>query len=90
LDETIDFLNQLFEIDPNALAALIANRVPCNQGMADHPAVQVGKQNGGYHVGMLGILNGLFGTDERGYGAIMAVFDSDSGDLLRFKHTDGS
>lgn len=81
LDEVIDYLNELIQTDCPAIAALVANRVPCNQEMADHPTVQVMQQHGGFHVGMLGILNGLFGTFEDGWGPITFVFDK--GNLVR-------
>jgi hypothetical protein len=88
------FLNELLEIDRPAMGAMIANRVPCNEGLADHPTVQVGKQNGGYHVGMLGILNGLCGIRQSNqFGLINAIFSGDGReplkDILRFEvHTD--
>jgi hypothetical protein len=87
-----NFLNELLEIDRPALASLIANRVPCNEALANHPMVQVGAQHGGYHVGMLGVLNGLCGVRENNYGFIEAIFDGEEGkfqDLIRFEvHTD--
>lgn len=87
LDETIELLNELIRIDANAMAALIANRVPCNEQMANHPTVQCRAQHGGFHVGMLGILNGLFGViDYSGWGPITFVFD-DGGDLVGFERT---
>lgn len=48
LDETIDFLSELIKVDAPAIAALIANCVPCNEQMADHPTVQCGEQHGGF------------------------------------------
>ena len=74
LDEAIEYLNELIETDRVSIAALIANRVPCNQQLADHPTVQVYAQHGGYLVGMLGILNGLFGIHDDGRGPIAFVF----------------
>lgn len=71
----VNFLNDLVELDRPAIAALIANRIPCNQLLADHPTVQVAATAGGYHVGLLGILNGLCGVMEDGYGYIAAVLD---------------
>jgi len=78
-DDAIRYLNELIEIDRPAMAALIANRVPCNQAMADHPTVQVRAQHGGFTVGMVGILNGMFGIDEDGFGPIVWIFKD--GDL---------
>ena len=77
LDFVVDYLNDLIKIDRPAIAALIANRVPCNMELAEHESVQCGVQNGGYHVGMLGVINGIFGVDEDGWGAIIFVFDKD-------------
>lgn len=86
LDETIAYLNELIEIDKPAIAALIANRVPCNEQLANHPTVQVVCQNDGYWVGFLGILNGLFGaSDKNQWGPIAFVFEG--GDLLRVERT---
>lgn len=84
----VDLLNDLVSKDRPAIAALIANRVPCNQAIADHPTVIVSVQNGGYHVGLLGILNGLVESNEKE--AIAAVFDdpkegSPMCDLRRFE-----
>lgn len=89
LDEAIDYLNELIELDVNAIAALIANSVPCNKLMADHPTVQCSEQHGGFNVGMLGILNGLFGVSEgsyrTGWGPI--TFVSDGNDLVRVERS---
>jgi len=81
--EVVEFLNQLLEADRPAVAALIANRVPCNQVLADHPTVQVGVVHGGFSVGMLGIINGLFGTYPDGFGCIAAWYDENK-DLVGF------
>lgn len=83
VDQLIVFLNGLLNSDKPAIAALIANRVPCNQVLADHPSVQVMSQHGGYHVGLLGIINGMFGVDEHGRGSIRCVFEK--GNLIRFE-----
>jgi len=79
LDEVIDFLNELAKIDYVAMGALVENRVSCSEQFADHPTVQCDEpREGVYQVGLLGILNGLFGTDENGYGAIVAIFDDNT------------
>jgi hypothetical protein len=85
VDDVIDYLNDLIQIDKPAVAALVANRVPCNEAMAQHPTVQVAAQNDGFHVGLLGILNGMFGVDEAGWGPIMFVFED--GDLSHVRRT---
>ncbi len=83
LDETIEFLNELIGIDRPAVAALLLNRVPCNERLARHPTVQVMRRNG-FQVGMLGILNGLFGADESGRGTITIMLD-DAGEIAEIQ-----
>ena len=97
LDEVIDFLNELLEVDCLAIQGLIENRQSCNEAMADHPTVQVhaycacGEEDGcskcgEFSVGLLGILNGIFGKDEDGWGDIAAVYDENSV-LVKFDYT---
>jgi len=85
----VDMLNGALEMDKAAIAALIANRVPCRAALADHPTIQVAKQHEGYHVGLLGILNGLCGVFPDDAGPICAIFQEDAGenwdDLDRFE-----
>lgn len=73
----VDMLNDLLVHDKPAVAALIANRVPCSKYLADHPTIQVAGQHGGHHVGLLGLLNGLCGIDDQYRGPITAIFDED-------------
>jgi hypothetical protein len=61
-EKVLECLNIAFENDPNAVHALIANRVPCNERLADHPTVEVAASNvEGLHfnVGALGLINGV-------------------------------
>ncbi len=93
-ERVVELLNGMLEMDRPAVGALIANRVPCNRELADHPTVQVGRQHGGFHVGLLGIVNGICGIDDAtGWGAITAVFDEPEdgvpdrvGNLLDLSH----
>lgn len=84
IQKTVDFLNELLEIDRCTITALFSSRICCNSLLADHPTVQVGVLSKNYfQVGMIGILNGLFGIDEHGWGHIIA--DYEDGELLRFR-----
>jgi len=76
VDEVIEFLNEVLAIDGDAICNLVETRVACNAALANHPTVQVSPQDGNYTVGLLGILNGIFGTDEDGRGPIVATFNS--------------
>ena len=92
VDEAIAILNTILEADPKAIEALVQHRVGCNTTLADHPTVQVGKNDspGGevrqYTVGLLGIINGLFGVDQDGWGYIATEY-SDGGHILLFRRT---
>jgi hypothetical protein len=90
IDEVIDLLNELVELDPGFMRQLVELRVECNDRVANHPTVQVAQaatekviahgqtSKRTFHcAGILGIINGLFGTDEDGWGTIGATFDVD-------------
>jgi hypothetical protein len=59
----VDALNAAFAADPNAIHALLCNRVPCNTELADDPHVvcettpPLGDAKETYHVGALGLIN---------------------------------
>jgi hypothetical protein len=79
ISHAVAVLNEAAAADPMALAALIAARVECNDALAAHPSIQVGpgESGGPPVVGLLGILNGIFGNAADGWGAIAAVYDVD-------------
>jgi hypothetical protein len=81
LQEVVDLLNGLVKLDALAMSELCKTRVECNDALANHPTVQVTRiaPAGGfvrtigpevYSVGLVGILNGIFGTYEDGWGAL--------------------
>lgn len=75
LERALQVLNELVQADPVAAKALVETRVPCNGALLTHPTIQVvGNTSDGFRVGMLGILNGIFGIED-GWGPIAAVFD---------------
>jgi len=84
IEGTVSFLNELLEYDSYVISALFSTRIMCNRYLADHKTVQV-RQLGedAFQVGMIGILNGLFGIDENGWGHIAA--DYDNGKIIRFR-----
>jgi len=92
IDDFIKLLNELIALDKPAIGSLIANRIPCNEALAKHPTVQVSAQHGGFYVGLLGIFNGLFGVDDKGYGPIALEFEDNpkgqANNLIRFKRID--
>lgn len=92
-DSVIATLNRLHQADPTVLPSLIATRVTCNEAIANDPTIQVEEVSDdcdpphiGHRVGFLGILNGVFGVDEDGWGPIAAWYNA-AGDLVRFERT---
>jgi len=78
IDRFIEVLNSMLEADPVATRALVETRVPCNATMAAHPTVQVltdPNNPESYSVGLLGVVNGIGGIDDKDYGPISAHFD---------------
>jgi hypothetical protein len=93
IDEAIAVLNRALEKDPAAISELfLRNRSQCNDLLADDETIQVGHIFGETEctVGVLGILNGIFGIhDETGYGAIEADVRSQN-EIVSFKKVDHS
>ena len=84
IEGTVLFLNELLELDANTVSSLFSMRLMCNEDLADHESVQVRQlADNVFQVGMIGILNGLFGSDRHGWGHIAA--DYDNGKIIRFR-----
>lgn len=83
----VDYLNELLEIDASAIESLILKTVSCNEKLSEHPTVVVDRKFGGWSIGPLGLLNGLFKGVELSNGGymapIVAVFEY--GRLIRFE-----
>jgi hypothetical protein len=83
LDDAISYLNDLAKRDPEAITRLILMRYPCNRDLAQHPTCQAGTKYY-YTIGLLGVINGLFGiNDETGWGGILAVLGDDGSVFFR-------
>ena len=65
----IAFLNDALERDPDAITRLFNARVECNEKMINHPTIQVGVYDDEFKLGVLGLINGLFGYKRGGIGA---------------------
>lgn len=64
---TVEMLNAAFMADPNAIHALVCNRVPCNAQLAANLFVVVDSPpvlpEGHYQAGLLGVLNGVLAAN---------------------------
>jgi hypothetical protein len=86
--DVCDLLNEMLFLDPKCTNALLSNRVECNSAVANHPHVQVQQfiDDKVPKVGIMGIINGLFGVRSDGMGGL--CFETDkAGSIVRFKIT---
>ena len=84
VDRAIEVLNEALEADPDAVWSLMHMETWCNDKLADHPAIQVGRDHLGHHkLRPLGLINGLFGADQDTWGFIAMDLD-DTGKITRF------
>lgn len=81
--DAINALNDMVKTDRATIKNLLSIRIECNEALADHPTVQVMADNHKYRVGLLGIINGIFGANDEGIGFIAAEYD-DEGKLMGF------
>lgn len=93
VERAIRVLNQALRDDPKAVNKLFNIRVRCNEKLAKHPTIQVKGSPGRkkYTVGLLGIINGIFGISKhrRGYG-FLTMYCNDlhyPNTLIRFERT---
>ena len=76
--DAIDVLNRMLQTDREATLELFNLEVPCNEGIGDDPTIQVGPSyldDTPLVVRPLGVINGLFGVGEDGFGPIAMYFD---------------
>jgi len=82
VDHAVEVLNEALKADAEVISRLVNQRLPCNDVLANHPTIQVAPHvvkegdfaYANYEVGLLGIINGLFGVDDKGWGFIAARF----------------
>jgi hypothetical protein len=88
VQDVCSLLNELLIEDAKCIHDLVNARIICNSKIADHPTVQVQQYKGEQQakVGLLGIINGLFGIRDDGMGAICVDIDDDD-KIIRFKET---
>ena len=76
VDDALEVLNRMLKTDPEATKKLVIDgQVTCNEALSEDPTIQVrGYARKGAvpppAVGILGVINGLFGVDDKGVGPI--------------------
>jgi hypothetical protein len=87
--DVCDLFNELLKLDSQAVNDLVNSRVKCNGAVADHPFVQVQQLPGAEFpsVGIIGVINGLFGIQANGMGVFCANIDDKTNKVIGFKLT---
>ena len=101
VDHAIEVLNRALEADRAAISALFETRsLVREEALIDDPTIQVGPhedlvrqgnlglQRTRWLLGPLGIINGIFGIREDGYGHITMDVNDNTGMIERFYRTD--
>jgi len=75
VEHALKILNRMLEEDPVATRNLVLTHIQCNEDLSKDPTIQTRSYNipneePAYSVGIMGVLNGLFGVDEGGWGPI--------------------
>ena len=89
VEAVVAALNAAFAADPQAVHALLCNRVPCNRSLADDPFFVVEESrvlDEGFTIDALGLVNGVLGA--AGLPLVCAKFAGQAGDkslLLGFE-----
>jgi hypothetical protein len=88
LQSIIDNLNSILECDKKSIEELIEHRITCTMELAKHPTVQVLYNDAikSNTVGFLGMLNGVLGAREDGFGYVTALCD-EAGHIIKFEIT---
>lgn len=93
VEEVVDFLNECLKLDRSATTELVstAKVETTTDAFPDHPTIQCGvSKEGKVTIGIIGLLNGLFGayTDgpKKRYGAICYLINDD-GSIKEFSLT---
>lgn len=77
IDYAIEVLNRALAEDQSAIRDLFNYEAPCNDALGNDPTVQVRSRSTGDGVAVtaLGLINGLFGADDTGWGYITATYE---------------
>lgn len=85
IDDVCNLLNEMLEMDYECVSNMVSHYSKCNESIMNHPTIQVRfySKDDYPQVGLIGFLNGLFGIQEDGMGAL--CMEVDEGKILRFR-----
>ena len=91
--QAVNTLNELLELDREAISKMFMSRTSCNKKLADHPTAQCwskytdcGKEYGIRSVGVINALFGVFGEPPHEHWGCIAISvdEKDSDTILKF------
>ena len=85
IEVAVVVLNDAVERDPEAMTELVNMRANCNERLAAHPTIQVQKYSEVHRIGILGILNGVFGGGPSGDIGAKGPINPQTGHFIRIK-----
>jgi hypothetical protein len=89
LDRAVEVLNRALEVDPITISLMLLRRDPCSPDLLKDETIQVREdiENGkGFtSISPFGLINGLFGKDEEGWGHIIMIVENDM--IIEFQKT---
>lgn len=90
-EQAVQILNEALGADPAAINTMFKHRTKCNEKLANHKRIQVRAyplegDPGIPNVGVLGLLNGIFGIKPSGYGFIQTELEGEQ--IVRFSIND--
>lgn len=90
LQEAVRVLNEALRLDPTAINALFLHRVAVNVPLAEHSTIQVRRSSPppADTLGVLGLLNGIFGADVDGIGYLCSLVEDER--IIRFELRGGA
>ena len=84
VDKAIEVLNRAIQKDPDAIRRLFKVQIECNEELLNDPDIQIKVEGNKCFIRPLGLINGLFGAAEDGFGKIVAICSDESGDFQKF------
>ena len=82
ISQAVVLLNEALKLDPVAINNLFSIRVLCNAAIVKHKTIQAGVTADKNTIGVMGIINGIFGSSVHGQGYIGYKFEG--GKIVEF------
>jgi len=90
VERAIKVLNRALNEDCMVLSEMLLTRYRCNSALAVDDTVQTESKKGArvsHSVSAMGLINGLFGVDEHGYGPITMIVNDEETGIIEFCRT---